>query len=263
MHGSLAVALTYDRHLNDSSNCRRSLEECYHWSQSTALLNKRLRQPIQPNDRDAIWGTAAALSILSFSSPDVSTPEEAWPLKPSSDHSDFDWLRMTESKMSLWHIVNPLRPDSLFRVMAATYAQMHAPLPLPDSGTDGIPRDLAAVCLLRDSETARSNPYFHAAHVVSQILDLPDSAITTAQVHLFTRCIHGPYKELLRERDPVALLLLYLWYQKVSPSIWWIELRARVECPSIRSYLQLYHKDNAAIHAIIQGGDLAGIRRWD
>jgi hypothetical protein len=254
MHASLAVAFTYDRHLNTSLGCRPSLEECYHWSQSIALLNRRLREPIAAEDKDPLWGTAAALAILSFSSPDACTPEESWPLRVS-DHSDLDWLRMSKGKMSLWHMVNPLRPDSLFSVMAASFAHMFAPL--PELGIDGIPRALTAVCQLKDSSTAGNNPYFSVAHAVSQILGLSDSEVTTGQTQIFTGSIHDPFKSLLLERDPVALLLLYLWYRKAGRSIWWIELRARVECPSICSYLRLYHKGNGAIQAFLPGGALA------
>jgi hypothetical protein len=253
MHASLGVALTYDRYLNNSLGCRRSLEECYHWSQSTAILNRRLKEPIEAKDKDAIWGTAAALAILTFSSPDACTPEESWPLR-SSVHCDLDWLRMSQGKMSLWNIVNPLRPDSLFRVMAATFAQMNSPL--PEIGIDGIPRAVATMCFLNDSSTPKSNPYFYAAHAVSQILDLSDSAVTTGQTQIFTRSINGAFERLLRERDPIALLLLYLWYRKARRSIWWIELRARVECPSICSYLRLYHKRNVSVQAFLPGGAL-------
>lgn len=258
MHASLAVAFSYDRHLNGSPGPRRSLEECYHWSQSTTLLNRRLRKPIEEKDKDPIWGTAAALAVLSFSSPDARTPEESWPLN-SSNQSDLDWVHMGKGKMSLWNIVNPLRPNSLFRIMAATFA--HMDLPLPERGMDRIPTPLAAVCLLNDSSTAQNNPYFDAAHAVSHILHLPDSEVTTGQTQLFTRSIHGSFEDLLRNRDPVALLLLYLWYRKTSRSIWWIELRARVECPSICEYLRLYYEGNAAVQAFLPGGTLAD--GWD
>ncbi|UKZ74744.1 hypothetical protein TrVFT333_002414 [Trichoderma virens FT-333] len=126
MHASLAVAFAYDRHLNRSSGCRPSVEECYHWSQSTALFNRRLNELIETKDKDPIWGTAAALAVLTFSTPDATTPEKSWPLKPS-EPTDLEWLRMNTSKMSLWRIANPLRPDSLFRVMASTFAQMNSP----------------------------------------------------------------------------------------------------------------------------------------
>lgn len=254
MHASLAVALTYDRHLNGSLNCHRTLEECYHWSQSTVLLINRLRQPIEAKDKDPIWGTAAALVILTFSSPDAYTPEQSWPLKSSSS-SDLDWIRMSKGKMSLWFMVNPLRPDSIFSVMAATFSHMFSPL--PEGGIDGIPTALAAVCSLNDSSTAGNNPYFQAAHVVSQILDLPDSEVATGHAQIFMRSIQGPFEDLLREKDPVALLLLYLWYRKASRSIWWIELRARVECPSICLYLRLYHRENEAVLVFLPGGAFA------
>jgi hypothetical protein len=254
MHASLAVAFAYDCHLNSPPGGRRTLEECYHWSQSTALFNRRLREPIETKDMDAIWGTAAALAILTFSFPDAYTPEESWPLKPSSP-SDLEWLRMSKGKMSLWHITNPLRPDSLFRVMAGTFAQMNSPL--LEEGLDGVPRALAIVCHLEHSSTAENNPYFNAAHAVSQIQDLPDNQVTVGRTELFTRSIHGPFESLLREKDPVALLLLYLWYRKAGRSIWWIELRARVECPSICSYLRLHHKGYGAVQAFLPGGPLA------
>lgn len=257
MHASLAVAFMYDRHLNGPLGDRGSLEECYHRAQSIALLNQRLRDPIEEKDKDPIWGTAAALGILTFSSPDARTPEESWPLK-SSGPSDLGWLRMSNAKMTLWRIVNPLRSNSLFHVMAATFAVMHSPF--PESGIDGIPSELVAVCLLNESSTAMNNPYFHAAHAVSQILLLPDSEVTIGQIQVFIRCIHGAFEDLLQKRDPVALLLLYLWYRKAGRSVWWVELRARVEGPSICSYLQLYHHGNAAVHAFLPGGALAD--RW-
>ncbi|RAK95541.1 Zn(II)2Cys6 transcription factor domain-containing protein [Aspergillus ibericus CBS 121593] len=251
MHASLAVALTYDRHLK-RSGCRRTLEECYHWSQATVLLNNRLSGPIQTEDKDPIWGTAAALVILTFSS-DAYTAEQAWPL--TSSDSDLDWLRLSKSKMLLWHIVNPLRPDSLFHVLAATFAEMQSPL--PQRGIDGMPQALAAMCNLNDTSTAETNPYFRAAHAVSQILNRPK--ITIGQSQIFMDSIHGPFEDLLREKDPAALLLLYLWYCRASRSIWFIELRARVECPSICSYLRRYHSENGAVQAFLPKGDLAQV----
>ncbi|KAI0186872.1 hypothetical protein EV127DRAFT_164923 [Xylaria flabelliformis] len=254
MHASLAVALAYDRYQNSSLGNHRTLEECYHYSQSTVLFNRRLREPIETKDKDAIWGTAAALALLSFSSPEVCAMEEAWPLKPSN-HFDLEWLRMIKGKMSLWRIINPLRSDSIFRVMASTFAHMHSPL--PKKGIDGIPSALAMVCHLDDSSTAENNPYFNTAHAVAHIQGLSDSQITTGHTQLFTCSMQGPFEYLLKGKDPIALLLLYLWYRKAERSIWWIKLRARVECPSICLYLQLYHKGYDAIHEFLPGGSLA------
>ncbi|KAI1172448.1 hypothetical protein F4777DRAFT_601617 [Nemania sp. FL0916] len=254
MHASLAVAFAYDRYLNNSSGIRRSLEECYHWAQSTSLFNKRLRETIDTKDKDPIWGTAAALAMLSFSSLDVCTAEELWPLNPA-EPSDLAWLRMVKGKMSLWHVINPLRPDSLFRIMVSTFSHMHSPF--PEKGINGIPRPLAMVCRLNDASSENDSSYFNAAHAVSQLQNLPDSQVTTGHTQLFIRSIQGRFESLLKEKDPVALLLLYLWYQKAGRTVWWIELRARVECPSICSYLRLFHRERGDIHKFLPGGSLA------
>ncbi|RAH63268.1 hypothetical protein BO85DRAFT_515796 [Aspergillus piperis CBS 112811] len=254
MHASLAVSLTYDRHLNSPSDSHRTLEECYHWSQSTILFNKKLRESIEPNDRDPIWGTAAALVILTFSSPNARTPEESWPLNPSPS-SYLDWVHMNKGKMSFWNIVNPLRSDSIFHVMAGTFAYVHSPL--PEGGTEGIPPALAALCGITDDSTAETNPYFHAAHAVAQILEVEDSEVTMGPVQMFMRCIQGGFEGLLRDRDPVALVLLYLWYRKAGRCIWWIGLRTRVECPAIWMYLRRYHgRDEAVMELLPEGGKL-------
>ncbi|KAL3456026.1 hypothetical protein BJX64DRAFT_53014 [Aspergillus heterothallicus] len=250
MHASLAVALTYDRHMNGSAASRRTLEECHHWSQSTVLFNKWLRQPLETQAKDAIWGTAAALVISSFS-PDACTPEQAWPLCTSD--CDLDWLRMVKGKMALWDIVEPMRSDSLFSGMAETYIDMQ--VPLPEVGIEGIPSALVSLCVLDEGSTAADNPYFEASHAVARILDIADNEMRTGHVQPFIYSIHGAFEGLLRDRDPVALILLYLWYRKAG-QMWYIELRARVERPSICTYLRQYHQGNSAVQAFLEEGDL-------
>lgn len=248
MHASIGVALAYDRHLNGSTGRRQTLEECFHLSRSTTLLNKRLKEPIETTDKDPIWGTAAALLTLTFSSPDACRLEDAWPLNPRAS-SALDWLPMNKSKMALMNIIDPLRPDSLFHIMATSFVQMN--IPPPEKGVDGIPSELASLCLLDSSSTQANNPYFNAAHGLSRIIYLPDSEITTGLTQPFMQSIEGCFEKLLRERDPVALLMLYAWYKKTSRSTWWIELRARVECTSIRSYLKVKYSGNAAIQSFL------------
>lgn len=248
MHTSLAVAFIYDRYVNGFTDSRRTPEECFHWHQGTALLIDRLRRPIEPQDKDAIWGTSAALAILTVSSPDARSPNESWPLT-SSQYSELDWLGMINGKWSLWSVFDPMRPDSIFRVLATTYAQMHSPL--PGRGIDGIPSPLTRICKLQHSSTAETSPFFLAAHAVSQLQEVPDHELTIGQIAVFTPTVYGPFKSLLEKKDPVALLLLYLWYGKARRGTWWIELRAKVECPAIRLYLELHHRDNAALHAFL------------
>lgn len=253
MHASLAVSYAYDRHLYPPSSGHRSIEECYHYTCATTLFNARLRCPITTHaDMDAIWGTAAALAVLSFSNPS----EESRPSSSIEEAGGLEWLRMSKGKMALWRITNPLRSDSLFRVMAGTYAQIFAPQ--AEIGCEGIPPLLATLCGIHVSSTAENNPYFDAAHALSLLWGVPDSEVTVGHTEIFTRALKGAFEELLRGRDPRALLLLWLWYSKAGRCIWWAGLRAKVECPRIERYLRKYHSEDGGIMAFLPGGTFAG-----
>lgn len=244
MHVTLAVTATHDRYLSTRATGRRTVPETYHWSQCAALFNRKLSQPIQPQDRDPLWATAACLGILALSSVDASTPEEAWPLK-SSEPSDLEWLRMSEGKMAVWNLTDPLRPGGMFRAMSEEYAQLFSPI--PSAGIDGVSSTLSRLCNLDVSSTAENNPYFATVHTLTQLQNLPSDQITMPRPLTFVYHMQRSFKTLLREKDPVALLLLALWYMRVRRAAWWIEHRATVECQSICLYLQRYHQSNSAI----------------
>ncbi|KAK4212076.1 hypothetical protein QBC37DRAFT_318926 [Rhypophila decipiens] len=292
MHAIIAGALTYDRYMDmistpqhrssDGNIPRRTLQECYHLSQSTILLNKHLQDLLsdRPSSestipdrdinrtRDPMLGAGSLLSILTFSasssSRDASSPQGSWPLAVASP-SVFNWSRMSNSKMFLWNFVDPLRKDSIFSVLAPTYADMC--YPLPESGTDGIPPELACLCKLTPTSNTDTSPYFLAAHAVGHIWgdgpilgadkgDRDGEKVKVGSTQVFTRVVSGPFEELLKARDPVALLLLYLWYCKARRGIWWIELRARVEVPAIHEYLRRYHGANAEVMRFLLHGSV-------
>ncbi|OAQ96931.1 hypothetical protein LLEC1_04238 [Akanthomyces lecanii] len=57
----------------------------------------------------------------------------------------------------------------------------------------------------------------------------------------------GAFEALLRDKDPVALILLCMWYDSARRAKWWIEMRAKYEYAAIRSYLQLHYGEHIAV----------------
>ncbi|KAJ1709234.1 hypothetical protein NYO67_8631 [Aspergillus flavus] len=240
MHVVLAISAMHNRHRGTPTPRGPSSFESYHISQCAALLSRKLSQPLRAEDRDPLWMTSTLLGIISTSSISSLTPEEAWPLK-SSDTSDLEWLRMAEGKMSVWRLADPLRPNSLFRDMAEEYTQMYdGPFCI---GTDRVPPALARLCCITPSSSPDTNPYFTAVHTIAPLLHRSPGQLSRANILSFTSRIERPFKSLLQARDPVALLLLSLWYVKAGDVVWWLRLRARVECQSICMYLRRYHAD--------------------
>lgn len=252
MHATLTKAAAHERYLSGFPVGRRSLLEVYHWSQCVALFNQKLSRPIQAQDRDPLWAAAASFGLISFSSIDSSKPEEVWPLK-SPEPSDLQWLQLCEGKMVVWDLVKPLRPDSIFCSMSMEYDRLLSPA-LPPAGMDEIPSQLARVCNIDESSTRENNPYFGAVHALVQLQRLPRDQLSAMKCLSFTRQMHQPFKNLLKEKDPVALLIMALWYRRSRSVAWWIEQRAAIECQSICLYLERQHQE---------AGDIMDLLPWE
>ena len=249
MHTLLCIPALHDRYLAAGPlPSRRTVLEAYHWSRCTTLLKEALSRPIKPEDRDPLWASAALLSIVAFCSIDASTPEESWPLKPSDPH-DLEWFKMSEGKMAVWKLTDPLRPDSIFSDMASEYAQVS--FSIPEMGIAGVPQLLIELCDLDTSSTAEDSPYFVPVQVLSILHNTPNEQIRPARILGFIHHMPPRFKTLLMEKDPIALMLTALWYEKAQHAIWWMERRAIIESQAIYLYLQRYHRGNTRIQALL------------
>jgi hypothetical protein len=142
----------------------------------------------------------------------------------------------------------------MFHGLGRSFEEMRSPP--PTSGIDGVPPTLAKLCQLDEKSTAESSPYFTALHAVLLLKDLACDQITIGRAMAFTNSLENPFKTLLHNKDCISLLLLYLWYCKVRYAVWWVDLRARVECPAICIYLQRHYKENLDILEYLPGKEL-------
>ena len=249
MHATLTIAATHDRLLHAPQLQHRTIREDFHWTKCLSLFNQKLNQPIQSYDRDPLWAAAAMLGVISFSSVDAMVPRNAWPLDAAKP-THLDWLNISKGKMAVWDIVNPLRPDSIFSVLREDY--LHLFRPLPDLELTDIPDILVQLCGLDDSSTADSHPYLVAVQALLQVLNSPPADRSLAKTLAFVGHMKPRFKDLLGEKDPVALLLMCLWFSKVRGTVWWLDQRATVEGDAIFLYLQRFHKDNQLIQQVLK-----------
>jgi hypothetical protein len=235
MHIVLAISALHNRYQRQLSLEEPNAFEAYHAYKCAALLNQALSLSIRPEERDTLWMAATFLGVHAVLTSTAVTPQEAWPLESHGD-SDLAWLRFAGSKMAIWELTNPVRQDSLFQNMKGEYEQMFNSVAV--SGADGIPSRLALLCGLHKDSTAYNNPYFTAAHTLSLVLD-QSAQLSRSRILAFTSQMEPCFKALLHAKDPVALLLLALWYERAGPVIWWIQPRATVEHQAIYLYLCL------------------------
>lgn len=249
MHVILTITATHDRYLAITpETAKRSLTEAYHWSRGAALLNKKLSNPIIPQDRDALWAAAAMLGIASFTSIEASSPKEAWPLKPY-DPADLDWVNMSQGKEAIWNATDPLRPDSIFHVMADEYRALMATPRLCE--INEIPDELVRLCGLDELSAAQQNPYYTAVSMLVQLGGIQCTQTTMTKYLAFLRFMEPAFRNLLHRKDARALLILANWYAPMCQSLWWIARRARLECQAICLYLGKHHPDETDIQKML------------
>ncbi|KAL2197089.1 hypothetical protein P885DRAFT_68973 [Corynascus similis CBS 632.67] len=247
MHAILAVRAIHDRYQGNPLVTGSTPREAYHSFEGASLFNKKLSGPIPPEDRDTLWMAATYLGIVAFCSNIPETPEESWPLK--LDPSHLDWLRMTEAKMAIWELANPLQPESLFRNMAEDFEEMYTPL--PTRPIEGAPPALLRLCHITSSSSAANNPYYAAVRVLAPFFDAKPGAVARSKILSFASQMQPCFRALLYERDPIALLLLAIWYEKSRSHIWWMRHRATVEYQAISLYLRRCQGHNKAMMELL------------
>ncbi|VUC29748.1 unnamed protein product [Clonostachys rosea] len=246
MDAALALSAAYDRSLSMARRCGqgRTMSEIAHAFRCTAALNRKLCHGISPADRDPIWATASFLSILSFLALDECDPSKAWPFKPS-ESDDMNWLRLGDTKWKLFQLTKPDRPGSIFYPMSGIYQKMRAYR--ASSTINNISPELQFLCRLGECSQPESSPYFEAAEIITRLGKWRGSEIPFTEAMAFIIYTSPSFKSLLLMKDPIALVLLALWYSKARKTIWWVDLRAATELEAICMYLRQYYSNDLVI----------------
>jgi hypothetical protein len=250
MHAVLAMTIAQESFKSHNVVRHKSALQAQYELECTKLLHQKLSRAIRPEDRDALWITAIFLGVLAMNSLEELVPEKVWPLKASSP-TDLSWLWLGEGKRVIFRMTDPTRSGSIFHASFQDCSN-HAFATLPTMGVDGIAPEIVELCHLDHASCADNNAYFVAAHALSMVRRLTYDQANALKINDFVYNMHPSFKNLLRQKDPVALILLGLWYSSRSQSgAWWVACRATVESKSIILYLRKYHGDDHTLKPFI------------
>lgn len=236
LHAVLATTFVHDRSLAGAADPMPV--ESYHFGQSAALLNQKLSTTIFMPDRDAIWATSIYLCAMAIFSVNTTDPSQAWPMKPHS-HNNLEWIDLKAGLRVIWDLASMERHESIF---AHSEKKAKVNCIYPDDlepGIDGLPPLLVRLCGLGKNSTSANNSYHAAVGHLSWMLPMEGTPMNMLKFMDFAGAITPAFRALLQEKDPIALLLLALWYSKLWHCAWWMIPRAVVECRSICQYLTL------------------------
>jgi hypothetical protein len=260
IHSILALTTKHDRHLarHGFDDPRHLALEYFHTGRAAALFNLQLSQSesVQPStETDMLWCTGVFLGSLASGTVDGTTPEDVWPLKDGTTGEALSWLRIHEGMRLLWYLSQPFAPGRMFNELVNTpdHAFIMTKLdPVIPPGIDGIPPDFVELCNMDENSTLDNHPYQKAVRTLMPLLDLEWNGVNRLKFMSFSAMMDSRYKQLLKEKEPAALVLLAWWYALVLRSQWYLARRASLECRSICIYLSRKCPDNTLIQRLLR-----------
>lgn len=233
LHAIIATTMFHEQALIGLD--RRTSATAYHLTQSAALFNQKLSQHQREVEGDALWATAVYLCAISVFDISSSNPEQNWPIR-AAHPTDLEWLNMQAGLKVIWNMANMDR--SCVFGQAETQGSTNCVNPgKSEPGIDGIPDLLVRMCQLHPHSTAENNPYHTAVRRLTTLLSIDGTSDNVLMFMVFAGGMEKAFQKLLFNKDPVALILLAVWYSKLFHTVWWMAPRARVECRSICCYL--------------------------
>ncbi len=251
--------MAHDRHLSSDPRKDPSAQECYHWSRALSAFNKQLYRIPQGDEPAALLTTAAILGVLTCYHTEATTPEEAWPLAPSSS-SDLTWLKMSDGKKEVFKLTqkSDAEPTPLFLRLTTFYTNELGPGQSPSRPTKleaSLPPMIFRLYEFDPSRDAddSEDPLKWAASRLAQILatNAAPSSVVVGFVMLIS-AMRPDFKELLIQKEPRALLLLAWFFAQVNQlDLWWLSRRSLLEGQAICLYLEkMYPNDEDMLNLL-------------
>jgi hypothetical protein len=237
----LTLTIMHDRYLGVDLSYKQARAMYFHWSQGASMLNDKITNGVQSSEKDALWVSAVFIATLAFASFDAESPQDAWPLRPSSP-TDLDWLKLVEGKKEIWKIAEPHRTDSIFYPHIRKYQTPTRFLKADNVDFSTLPLDLLTACSINSGSTSSTNLYLIPAATLAKIFCIECTPETFSSYIGFFTSIDSTFKLLLTKKDPTALLILAHWYAKIcNLKQWWLWRRASIECRAICMHLRLFY----------------------
>ena len=165
--------------------------------------------------------------------------------------ADLFHRRMSDGKKAVWKLADPMREGSIIR--EAWTPQQAEPLRLSPKLDPEYYLSFIDLYGLDDKFSVEANPYGQAAALLMPLLEIECNHSTIAKFLSFIGHTEPEYRQLLSEKDPLALLLLAYWYAKLCQyKQWWVQPRAVLECQAICVFLERYYSDEDRIQTLLR-----------
>ncbi|KAE8421972.1 hypothetical protein BDV36DRAFT_246384 [Aspergillus pseudocaelatus] len=239
MYTILAVGIL---HLNRISpgNKTWQLAETYYWQRAIKLYQAALTSNVTPQNVDSLLSTCMFMGVTALC-PENIKPTDSWVLSDKPDA--MNWLCLQSGLRCIITLAQSYLDSSIW---GSTFQQAHKDEQqflkrVVPEGREGLDPDLADLCGIDDSTTAKTNPYYEPLRLYTALSQLERNWENSAKCAEFMGKLTNEFLALLRRRDPPALLIMAQWMGLMCTlSHWqpWVFGRLVTECTAICMYLK-------------------------
>ena len=260
-HAVLGISAAHLQYLlpvemSPSKNREYQLAETKHWQRALKLFRAEISQPerFSLDNMDHLITSCLILSVQTFSLSSDGTTKSFLRLPDSERESALSWITCQSGLKALNLELDYCVPNSVwFPVFKEAYNFGSSP------HQDEL--DVDRVMELLNSLIQGNDVYRESLDLLNQQLRLTPCVATFHNLITLPARLEPPFLDLLRGKDPAALLILAYWLGHISKiGFWWITPRAQLECAAI--YEELYSNPDLAIQELLQlPAEVAGLRR--
>lgn len=236
MHIILATGTTHLRRCLPDNNFYR-LSETYHWQQCLVLYKKELQSGIGLHNMDGLLSTCILLSALMFSNEDMD-PKTSWVF--SSDPQALNWLAIQSGLRGLLEATGVgLHCQSIWWPVFMESRDEKGSFDDHRPGAVDLHPGLAELCEIGPTTTEETNAYHWPLRMLTPMMALEPGDKSVPKTITFMGRLMPDFMELIRNREPPALLIISYWLALLcSTRHQWILSRALKECQAICMYLE-------------------------
>ncbi|KAJ5683119.1 hypothetical protein N7462_006284 [Penicillium macrosclerotiorum] len=222
-------------HLNRVSPTReRAFAESYFWQYAIKLYQAALCSTVSRQNVDALLSSCMLMGVMTIC-PENFQSTDSWVL--TNRPEAMNWLCLQSGLRTIIILAAPFIPDSIWgTVFGDIDKEARTIFDVAEQGRDGLDPALADLCEIDDLTTEMTSIYYSPLRMLTPLMKLERNASNAGHCASFMGRLECDFLNLLRKRDPPALIILAHWMGLMCLlSEWqpWIEGRIRQECVAI------------------------------
>lgn len=241
MHALIAASIT---HLSEVvPSYHPSVPAEYHWSRAISLVNEGLDGPVDSTNVDAILSTCLMLTIHAFV---MNDPSDLGPW--SLSETGINWLYIGGSLATVFEKFGASEHQTIWTPVFkhCDDYMLSAVFEIQD-----FPPAFRDLCEINESSNESNNPYYLPLRTLLILMRLELSSANFSRFVLFVGQTRAEYGDLLRQKDPRALLILAYWFGLLCAlDQWWMQDRVRLECKAICLHLESHCQDRRILELL-------------